>query len=76
MLIQAEHPKTRSRGVGTETGMLWDIQGKVLEAENVGKQQGIATGEEAGGTNISVMGTSGHNASHLSSCLKEACFFQ
>lgn len=87
VLIQAEHPKTGarwrkcypvpgcSRGVGIEIGVLWDIQGKVCGAENVGKQQDTAIGEGAGGTNISVMGTSGHNASHLSSCLQEACFF-
>lgn len=46
MLIQAEHPKTGGRGVGTETRMLRDIQGKVLEAASVGKQQGIQLGKK------------------------------
>lgn len=83
MLVQAEHlePGAIQRkcyplpGCRSWDRNCWYIKGQVCGAENVDKQQDTAIEEGVGGTGISVMGTPGHNASHLSICLQEACFF-
>lgn len=80
VLVQAEHlePGAIQRkcyplpGCRSWDRNCWYIKGQVCGAENVDKQQDTAIGEGVGGTGISVMGTSGHNASHLSICLQEA----